>query len=296
MNTRDLEAFIVVVETGSVISASARLHLTQPGITRRIQSLERHIGVELLERSSKPLKPTKAGHRVYELGRKVLRAVDDLHSEFLESRDFCGDFRVGVSPFVAETVLAGPLDALRAAFPAMQLHLSSAWSPALIEMVLGNQIDAATVFLPAHEKFPVQISAEEICKQDIVIVAGPDSPFSGRVSLDRLNGTPWVLNQEGCGFRRLVHRAHENAGMSLNVAVEAVTKDLQLSLVARGVGIGVVPLRILDKSGWRDKVKVLHVPELKLDFCVWLIHCPPAGRLAAPIKRYHEVMVQTYEN
>ncbi len=40
MNTRDLEAFLAVVETGSIVGASMRLHLTQPGVSRRIQSLE----------------------------------------------------------------------------------------------------------------------------------------------------------------------------------------------------------------------------------------------------------------
>jgi len=61
MNTRDLEAFLAVVETGSIVGASARLHLTQPGVSRRIQSLEEQLGVSLLDRQSKPLKPTAAG-------------------------------------------------------------------------------------------------------------------------------------------------------------------------------------------------------------------------------------------
>ncbi|HEU4826813.1 MAG TPA: LysR family transcriptional regulator, partial [Dongiaceae bacterium] len=44
MNTHDIEAFVAVVETGSISAAAARLNLTQPGITRRVQNLEETVG------------------------------------------------------------------------------------------------------------------------------------------------------------------------------------------------------------------------------------------------------------
>ena len=49
MNTHDLVAFVAVVETGSIVAASARLNLTQPGVTRRIQNLEEMLGAPVPE-------------------------------------------------------------------------------------------------------------------------------------------------------------------------------------------------------------------------------------------------------
>ena len=80
MNTHDLLAFVAVVETGSIVAASARLNLTQPGVTRRIQNLEQMLGAQLLDRLSKPLKPTAAGYEAYEQGRRLLRMLEDLKS------------------------------------------------------------------------------------------------------------------------------------------------------------------------------------------------------------------------
>ena len=80
MNTRDVEAFLAVVETGSIVAASARLNLTQPGVTRRIQSLELVLGAELLDRESKPLRPTAAGREAYEQGRRLIGVIEDLRS------------------------------------------------------------------------------------------------------------------------------------------------------------------------------------------------------------------------
>ena len=71
MNTRDLEAFIAVVETGSIVAASARLNLTQPGVTRRVQNLEDRLGSTLLDRQSKPLKPTASRQGKSRHGRRL---------------------------------------------------------------------------------------------------------------------------------------------------------------------------------------------------------------------------------
>jgi len=294
MNTRDLEAFIAVVETGSIVAASARLHLTQPGVTRRVQSLEQLLGASLLERPSKPLKPTQDGHRVYEIGRRLLRTVDELQSAFQATGEFSGEFRLGVAPFVADTALTGPLDRLRAAHPAMRLQVVSDWSPQLMDMVRHSRLDAAAIYLPNDEEMPPEIHAEKIAEQALVAVAGRDAGFAGRVRLKHLKGTPWVLNQQGCSFRGLILRAHERAGMTLDVAVEAMGTDLQLSLVARGVGLGVVPLHRLSGSRWDEKVQVLEVPELNTKVSAWLIHRPPAGHLAAPIRQLRDALADAY--
>src|SRR5262244_840490 len=119
MNTHDLVAFVAVVETGSIVAASARLNLTQPGVTRRIQNLEEMLGAQLLDRLSKPLKPTAAGYEAYEHGRRVLR----------------GEFRLGLTPFLSEMGLSGPLDRVRAEFPALAVRVVSGWSPHQVERV-----------------------------------------------------------------------------------------------------------------------------------------------------------------
>jgi DNA-binding transcriptional LysR family regulator len=93
MNTHDLVAFVAVVETGSIVAASTRLNLTQPGVTRRIQNLEEMLGAQLLDRLSKPLKPTAAGYEAYEQGRRLLRMLEDLKSGVANDGMVRGEFR-----------------------------------------------------------------------------------------------------------------------------------------------------------------------------------------------------------
>ncbi len=294
MNIRDLEAFVAVVETGSVVAASTRLHLTQPGVTRRVQNLEEALEAQLLERPSKPLKPTDAGRQVYTLGRQVLRSVDELKSALAPGDELRGELRLGLSPFVAETALRAPIDALHLAFPALQLQISSAWSPDLVERLRRGELDAAAVYLPAEEKLPAGLRADVVGEQPAVVVAALHAPFSGRVRLKQLQNIPWVLNQYGCGFRSMIRGQFVRAGLSLEVAVETMDPELQLSLVARGAGLGLVAQRTLLASRWRDRVQVLALPELKLSVSISIVHRPPAGRLVAPIERLREALTDAY--
>src|SRR5215471_17125383 len=93
LNTHDLEAFLAVVDTGSIVAAAARLNVTQPGITRRIQNLEQTLGATLLDRQSKPLRPTAAGREACEHARRVLRTLEDLKSGVAADGAVSGEFR-----------------------------------------------------------------------------------------------------------------------------------------------------------------------------------------------------------
>ncbi|RWF38243.1 MAG: LysR family transcriptional regulator, partial [Mesorhizobium sp.] len=117
MNIHDLEAFVAVVETGSIVGASARLNLTQPGVTRRVQNLEERLATPLLDRQSKPLKPTASGREAYEHGRRVLRSLEDLKAGVSPAGEVRGEFRLGIMPYLSTSALSEPLDSLRAAFP-----------------------------------------------------------------------------------------------------------------------------------------------------------------------------------
>src|SRR6185312_13879853 len=258
MNTRDIEAFVAVVETGSIVAASARLHLTQPGVTRRIQSLEERLGAVLLDRQSKPLKPTAAGREAYELGRGVLRSVADLDAGLAPGGEPSGEFRIGITPFLAQVALGTPVDRLRAAYPRLYLRISAAWSPALLARIAESRIDAAAVFLPETVEPPEDHLARVLLGAErVIVVASPALGLPPQASLQELSRYPWVVNQDGCGFRQALHRALEATRLPFEVAGEALGPDLQLSLIARGMGLGMATRSILDLSPLRDEVQIV---------------------------------------
>lgn len=288
MNTHDLVAFVAVVETGSIVAASTRLNLTQPGVTRRIQNLEEMLGTQLLDRLSKPLKPTAAGHEAYEQGRRLLRMLDDLKAGVANDGVVRGEFRLGLTPFLSEAGLSAPLDAVRGEFPALCVRVVSGWSPNQVERVSRNELDAAAICLPDGAVPPTDLIADDLGSQSVVFVVAREMKTPRTVDLERLSEISWVINQDGCGFRDTLKRRFDAEHLPFTVAVEALDSELRLSLVARGLGVGLVTPLALKRSAFRDKLKPVAARDFNPAVRAWLVHRPPAGRLTRPINLFRE--------
>lgn len=82
MNIQYLEALVAVVDTGSIVGAADRLHISQPAVTRRIQNLEEILNTPLLYRDARPFQLTTAAKEVYAVAVRVLASVHELESRF----------------------------------------------------------------------------------------------------------------------------------------------------------------------------------------------------------------------
>ncbi|MFM0207766.1 LysR family transcriptional regulator [Paraburkholderia sediminicola] len=297
MNTRDLQAFVAVVESGSMVRAAEKLFLTQPGLTRRVQNLETMLGTELLDRQSKPLKPTAAGNEVYGLARTVLRAVDDLMAVASPESESTGEMRIGVPPFLSELALERPIDRLRSTFPKLTLRVTAGWSPGLLQKVEHGAVDAAVVLMPPGIPLPETMTATLLGDKRVIVVAPrsfglPEEP----TTLAELSRYPWVLNQDGCGMRSTLSRAMSAGGLPFNVAVEAFGSELQLSLVARGMGIGLAVPEMLARSAHRESLQQVDVTDFHNVLNAWLLHGVLPGRLVRPVALMRDALVERLES
>jgi DNA-binding transcriptional LysR family regulator len=297
VNTRDLQAFVAVVDSGSMVRAAERLFLTQPGLTRRVQSLETMLGAELLDRQSKPLKPTAAGNEVYRLARNVLRAVEDLMAVASPESEPTGEMKIGVPPFLSDLTLEEPIDCLRSAFPKLTLRVTAGWSPGLLESVERTALDMAVVMVPPGIALPESLVTTLLGTKPTVVVAPRSFGFrdEGCLSLEELSRYPWVLNQDGCGMRSTLSRAMAAKGLPLDVAVEAFGSELQLSLVARGMGVGLTTPEVLGRFKQRELLQVVDVGDFRTSLNIWLVHGTLPGRLVRPVGLMKEALVGKLE-
>lgn len=276
-----------------MIRAAEKLFLTQPGLTRRIQNLETTLGVALLDRQSKPFRPTAAGHEVYALARTALRAVDDLMAVTSTDTEPTGELKVGVPPILSDMALEQPIDRLRSAFPKLTLRVTAGWSPGLLENTSLGVLDAAIVLLPSSTTPPDTLVATMLGSKPMIVVA-PRAFGLGKQpkKLAELSRHPWVLNQDGCGMRSALGRAMSTAGLSFDVAVEAFGSELQLSLVARGLGIGLTAPEALERSPHRRSLQIVTVTDFHSVLNVWLVHAPLPSRLVRPVALMSDALAE----
>jgi DNA-binding transcriptional LysR family regulator len=255
-----------------VSQAAVKLHVTQPAMTRRLKRLESALGFQLLDRRVKPFRLTPAGREVLERARQVLQSVDALHAA--SSGAVTGELRVGVALTFAHVALARPLDDVRLRFPRVGLQVTTGWSPALLEALQASALDAAFLALVQPATLPAGVIGTLLGDYPLVGVAPRRAALPRVVALERLGQTAWVLNPEGCGIRRALQRALATAGIPLRVAVEVYGWDLQLSLVARGVGFGVMPAWCVRRHPARSRLQVFRLRDHDIRLGFWSARRP----------------------
>jgi DNA-binding transcriptional LysR family regulator len=286
MKTEDLRAFDAVVRHGSISEAARALQLTQPAITRRIQNLEESLGAQLLDRSTKPPRPSVLGLRVYEQTRSVLHEIEALAQLVATDAEPSGQLRLGLTHSMGSAGLIEVLAEMKQLFPEVHMQISTDWSARLVEKVVQGRLDAATVFLPAKALIPEGLSGERLGSTDVVLVAakGQFEHTTGRLRGYAEAG--WILNPEGCGFRAALQRKLSDLGLRFRLNMETFGSELQLGLVAAGLGVGFVSRPAFLASRWRDSLELLAPRDFTFTVDVWLVGPGFHGNLAQAVAHF----------
>jgi DNA-binding transcriptional LysR family regulator len=290
MNLFDLEAFTSVVETGSVVAAGARLHLSQSAVTRRIQNVENELNIPLLRRDARPLQPTKAGLEIYEHARRVLSSMNDLKSAFAEGAELSGEFRFGITRELGDLTLTYPIDRLQSEYPRLKLQAIAEWSNELLKRVHLRQLDVAVALLPEESVLPEHVAGDVISTDPFLVISSKKMSFKKTCTLKDLSVHPWIVNPAGCGGRELLRRTLSGNRLPFKIGVEAYGVELKLALVAKGLGLGLVHPKILQASPFRKEVRVISVSDFRPRISTWVLHSPQVGRLSGPISSLRETL------
>jgi DNA-binding transcriptional LysR family regulator len=292
MNLIDLEAFVSVVDRGSIVAAASHLHLTQSAVTRRIQNLEDVLGLPLLDRQTRPVQPTRAGQETYEFAKPVLGSVNDLKTGIMHGGEPSGDFRFGMSRTLGDLAIGSPIKRLRTELPKVRVQAFVQWSGVLLERLATRALDCAVVFLPEGSTPPSSLMSECIGAVPFTIVAAKSTRLSQPATLEELASNAWVLNPHGCGARQLLESAFLERGLPFVSAVEAEGYELQLSLISDGVGLGLVMPQVIQSSALRKRIKPVTVKGLSPMQNVWILHSKHLGRLVSAVRCVRDAVKQ----
>jgi DNA-binding transcriptional LysR family regulator len=295
VNLIDLEAFVSVLDHGSIVAAAAGLHLTQSAVTRRIQNLEETLGVSLLDRETRPLQPTPAGQDTYEFARPVLNSVSDLRAAVMQNGEPSGDFRFGLPRGFGDKTLAAPIQNLHTEFPKLKLHAFVQWSGVLLERLANHKLDAAVVILPEDSLPPTSFAVEPVGTRRVSVIGAKSKRFDQPTTLEELSASPWVVNPTGCATRQLLEAALLQRRLPFETAVEAEGYELQFSLVSDGFGLGLAPPDILQASSRHKNIRIIKVKDFSPQERICLLYSKHIGRLAPAVRCLRDAVQQHFK-
>jgi len=287
----EIRTFVTVAQTGSVQAAARQLHMTQSAVSRLVQRLELDLGATLFDRQTKPLALTHDGQAALDHGRRVLDAAEAFSDALSPAAPPMGVLRIGSAHALAEIVAERPLDQLRSGFPDLTLQISVDWTAPLLERLDAGSLDAAVITLLTDSPPKTELPARCLGREDVRIVGAASHASTRWRSLRAMNEVGWVIQPESCGYRVALTQALERAGAGPpRVIVEAFGKNLQLSVVARGAGFGLLPASQLKKIPGKHKIKAFSVPDFRLIASTWFIRKRQPGRLSRPLDAMEQTL------
>jgi DNA-binding transcriptional LysR family regulator len=242
MELRHLAAFVAVAEELHFGRAAERLHMAQSPLSRQVRLLERDLGLELFDRTTRTVTLTPEGAAFLGPARQTLAEADRARRAAAAARSGeLGQVSVGFAGAAASAVVPVLTRAVTSSLPGVELVLrGQTYSGTALNRVLDGSLDLGFVALPAPEE-----AATRVVRNERLQVAVPDShPLARRetVSLADLAREPFVSFPSGKGsaIREATLRACRDVGIVPRIVQEAPDAYTMLTLVAAEVGVAIM--------------------------------------------------------
>lgn len=238
-----LSGFVAVAEELHFGRAAARLHMTQPPLTRQVQALERELGVELFDRTGRAVRLTPAGRAFLQDARRLLQGAE---SAALAVRRVptgqAGSVAVGFTAASAPGVLGPLLARLRSDLPQVDVVLREMVTAAQLDELSAGTLDLGLVRPPVSRP---ELRSEEIRRESLLVALPPGHRLSDRqeLTVEDLDGEDVVMYSptESWYFYELLISLFRAAGVRVHYSQHLSQAHSILALVEAGVGIGLVP-------------------------------------------------------
>jgi DNA-binding transcriptional LysR family regulator len=257
----ELHLFHLVAETGSFTKAGQRAGLTQSAITRQIRGMEQRLGVSLFERTTRQVSLTLAGKSLHEKSGPILEATNAaLHHLQHEFNLVPKTLRVGVARSIGLAYLPGFFFAFQRKFPEVQIQVMQQTSREILDAVEAKELDAGLLCPPPRLAPRLQITHR--FKDDFTFIAPPQFQLPNHLirpsfkSLKKiLDGQRWLMIDRESNTGKQLRRWLEEKSWRVEPSMELDSFDVIVNLVSLGLGVSIVPHRVLPIYEQRRVVK-----------------------------------------
>lgn len=239
LELRVLRNFVAVAERTSISRAAKIVHLSQPALTRQIQSLEQKLGVTLFERIGKRLVLTAAGDDLLMHASLLLDQAEALVKRASgHERGQIGLIRIGASPQTIAWLLSPVITEFQQLHPNVELLLNEGHNEALIEMVENGAVHVAVAApVPKHGLVGTPLFNAKL----FAVLPPHDRRGSLRtLSLDQLANDKLLVLRRGFLTRQMFDIACGEIGMRPRIMLESDSTHTLLSLANDGHGVAIL--------------------------------------------------------
>ncbi len=258
MELRHLRYFVAVAEAENVSRAAAKLHVSQPGVSRQIRDLEDEIGFQLFERSAKSVRLTRAGKVFLDEARAVLQSASDaVKKARAVSGGMGGELAVGYAPSLTVQILPAALRKFQEQFPELRVVLHDLSTEEMLAQLRERKLQVALTVKPPA-KLLRGLRFDELARYAMRVAVAPKHPLAkaNAIGLAEVAREPLIAySRTGYPeYHTMLDRLFAPVGGKPRVAGEHDSVTSLIAAVESGHGVALVPECLTCMVGERLKL------------------------------------------
>jgi DNA-binding transcriptional LysR family regulator len=267
MELRQLRYLVALAEEGNFTRAAASEHIAQPAMSQQIRRLEDELGLALVERTTRRVALTEAGSLLVVRCRRILAELEAANAELQSLRGMhTGHVTIGAMHTMGPVDLSLALALFREQHPNVRFTVREQSSEEMAEMLRVDELDLA--FLSVTERVESRgLGLHQLVSEELVVLLPREHRLGARSDLRmaELAGEPFISFRTGARLRELLVAAGREAGFEPQVTFESNESQRVRRLVARGLGVAILPRSDAEGPGADVAVATLTEPALRRD-------------------------------
>jgi DNA-binding transcriptional LysR family regulator len=259
IETSQLQTLVAVTKAKSFSKAAEDLHVTQSAISQSIKNLEKKIDIRLFKRSGKKVTLTAEGEKVYQLAQGFLTQMEETLVEVRNDKNtMSGTVRIGTLTGIGKSWLAPEMLQYASDNPSLTVSLNLGFQEDLVKDFENFRLD----FLVLPEEGLPNSGERMLIGEEKSVLVFPDKPeynITSDIGLEEISSYPTILFQEeGDGlYLKWCREQFGNIPKKINKKYIINSHGNMLQAVQKGLGVAVIPLHVLGRSYYKDKVNTL---------------------------------------
>ncbi len=274
VNLEYLKSFYMTVKHNNISKAAEILHLTQPGLSGQLKSLENELGVTLLIRSNKGVELTEEGKVVFDYADTLLSIQGNIKRDLVNLHQDRPKLLIGACKSVGEYALPCSIYTFKQHHKEVDIHMEVLNSTDVVEKLMDHTINIGIVqFRPKND----DILTKPIVSDELLLVGRSDSDNETsikRISMGELKLIPLILREHNSGTFYVIEKALKSKGLhieDLNVIYDLNSPEAIKSSILSGKGFSFLPRMAVEQELKKGNLQIVQIDDLKVCFKYYII-------------------------
>jgi DNA-binding transcriptional LysR family regulator len=267
INLNDLTAFLAAAECGNFSETGRKLHLSQPAISQRIDSLEKKFGTKLFMRQGRTVRLTEAGQALQPIARELLSSARRLEETMASLQgEVVGEMNIGCSTASGKYLLPGLIARFRRQYPQVRINVLVSSRTSVLDRLLAGELSLGVSSKKIEHR---ELDYQDFFADDVILIAAANHTWASyrHIYPDDILDEPLILREDVAGTREVLFDGLQCCDISpdmLNVAMVLGNAEAIVMAVGEEIGVAFVSRLAAERDLQMGRVVEVHVEGVSL--------------------------------